>query len=103
MYELADQLLAQPDVLSNSTVLGYPYADVEEMGSAFIVVTDDDRDLAQRLADCLADYLYEHREEFVGTYIGVEEAVDGALQMEGQSACSMWATMWEADLRRMPP
>ena len=61
MYELADQLLAQPGVLSNSIVLGYPYADVEEMGSTFIVVTDDDLDLAQRLADRLANYLYEHR------------------------------------------
>ena len=83
MYELADQLLAQPGVLSNSIVQGYPYADVEEMGTAFIVVTDDDRDLAQALADRLANYLYTHREEFVGTYIGVEEAVDRALQMEG--------------------
>ncbi len=82
MYELADEILKEPGVLSNSIVLGFPYADVEEMGSAFVVVTDD-IDLAQVLANRLADYLYAHRAEFVGEYITVPDAVDMAVGQKG--------------------
>jgi microcystin degradation protein MlrC len=83
MYELANVMLKEPGVLSNSIVLGFPYADVEEMGSAFVVVTDDDPDKAQMLADRLAAYLYEHRAEFVGEYIPIKDAVDRALAQKG--------------------
>ena len=83
MYELADEMLKETGVLSNSVVLGFPYADVEEMGSAFVVVTDGDMDRAQVLANQLADYLYAHRAEFVGEYIAVPDAVDMAVAQEG--------------------
>ena len=83
MYELADEMLGEPGVLSNSVVLGFPYADVEEMGSAFVVVTDGDMDRAQVLANRLADYLFAHRAEFVGEYIPVPDAVDMAVGQEG--------------------
>ncbi len=83
MYELADEMLKETGVLSNSVVLGFPYADVEEMGSAFVVVTDGDMDRAQVLANRLADYLYAHRAEFVGEYIAVPNAVDMAVGQEG--------------------
>ena len=83
MYELADEMLKETGVLSNSVVLGFPYADVEEMGSAFVVVTDGDMDRAQVLANRLADYLYAHRAEFVGEYIAVPNAVDMAVEQKG--------------------
>ena len=83
MYELADEMLKETGVLSNSVVLGFPYADVEEMGSAFVVVTDGDMDRAQVLANRLSDYLYAHRAEFVGEYIAVPNAVDMAVGQEG--------------------
>ena len=83
MYELANKQLEQPGVLSNSVVLGFPYGDVEEMGSAAIVVTDDDPDLAERLAQEIVDYMLEHREEFVGEYVTVEEAVASAVSKTG--------------------
>lgn len=83
LYELANNQLNRAGVLSNSIVLGFPYADVEEMGSSAVVVTDDDPDLAQQLADELAAYMVAHREEFVGEYTLVEEAVEQAVAMEG--------------------
>ena len=83
MYELADEMLEEPGVLSNSVVLGFPYADVEEMGAAFVVVTDGDMDRAQVLANQLAEYLFVHRAEFVGEYITVPDAVDMAVGQEG--------------------
>ena len=83
MYELADEMLREPGVLSNSILLGFPYADVEEMGSAFVVVTDGDADRAQVLANRLADYLYAHRAEFVGEYIAIPDAVNQAMARQG--------------------
>lgn len=83
MYELADEILKESGVLSNSIVLGFPYADVEEMGSAFVVVTDNNADMAQQLANELASYFYEHRAEFIGEYISIEDAVDRAVGQEG--------------------
>jgi len=75
-YDFANAQLQQPGVLTNSIVLGFPYADVAEMGSATIVVTDDDEALARKLADELADRLWQHREELRGSLLSVDEALD---------------------------
>jgi len=86
MYAFADEMLKQPGVLSNSIVLGFPYADVVEMGSAFVVVTDNDPALAQKLADELSDYLHEHRHEFIGQLVEVDDAIDQAIA-NGKPTC----------------
>lgn len=78
LYELANRIRNRAGVLSCSVVLGFPYADVEEMGSSLIVVTDDNRDAAHRYAVEMADDLFARREEFVGDFIAIETAVDRA-------------------------
>jgi microcystin degradation protein MlrC len=78
-------MLQQPGVLASSVVLGFPYADVAEFGSASIVVTDNDPALAQQLADQLADYLWQHRQQFVAELIGIEQALAMALAHPGPS------------------
>ncbi len=83
LYEKADAWLREPGVLSDSIVLGFPYADVPEMGSAFIAVTDGDPGLAQRIADDLAGYLVAHRDRFVGEFVSIPDAVEAALGGEG--------------------
>lgn len=80
MYRMADAQLQHPRVLSNSVLLGFPYADVEEMGSSFLVVTDNDAALAQQLADDLSNYLVTHREDFRGHFASVDEAIEIAKQ-----------------------
>ncbi|MDC0935295.1 M81 family metallopeptidase [Pirellulales bacterium] len=82
LYHLADEMLDQPAVLSNSVLLGFPYADVPEMGSSVVVVTDNDQALADRLARELALTLWEHRQQLVSYLIGVDEAVRLANQAE---------------------
>lgn len=82
-YELAAAIRRRPGVLSVSPILGFPYADVEEMGSATLVVTDNDPALAQQYADELAAYLWEHREAFRGRLMGVEEALAGLESLPG--------------------
>ncbi|HZN34761.1 MAG TPA: M81 family metallopeptidase [Pirellulaceae bacterium] len=82
-YRFADQQLLDDHLLVNSIILGFPYADVAEMGSATIAVTHDNPALARRLADELADYLWERREQFAGDFIGIDEALDKAAKMSG--------------------
>lgn len=83
LYRMADKMLERSDVLSNSVVLGFPYADVEEMGASFVVVTDNNPELATELANQLGDELRSRCEEFVAHLIGVEEALDQAECLEG--------------------
>ena len=78
MYEFANAMLQRPGVLSNSICLGFSFADVSEMGTSFIVVTDNDQALAQQCVDELCNYLWEHRDEFVPELTGIGEAIDAA-------------------------
>lgn len=75
LYALADQQLARPGVLSNSILLGFPYADVREMGAATLAVTDNDPELAGQLADELAKAIWEHREELVAELVDIPKAL----------------------------
>lgn len=65
----------QPKVLSSSLMLGFPYADVPEVGSAVSVVTDNDPELAQRLADELGREMWSMRHELAGNLISIPDAV----------------------------
>jgi len=71
----AEAVRAQPHVLSASVVLGFPYADVKELGASFIVVTDGDAPLAQRLAADFSADLWRDRERFVGELISIDQAI----------------------------
>jgi microcystin degradation protein MlrC len=75
-YKFADEQLNDERVLSNSIMLGFPYADVEEMGSSVIAVTDDEPQLAQQLSNQLAIYLWQHRQDFEGHLISIDQALD---------------------------
>ena len=83
LYRFADSQQDNERVLTNSILLGFPYADVAEMGSSVIVVTDDDPALARQLADDLAREMWRRREDFVGNFIGIDEALDRAAALAG--------------------
>ena len=83
LYQLADAMLQRPGVLSNSILLGFPYADVEEMGSAVLVVTDNDTPLAEQQATELSNYLCTNRQQFDRSLISIDEALDQASQRDG--------------------
>lgn len=87
-YEFADAQLQQPGVLANSILLGFPYADVAEMGTSTIVVTDGDAELARRLAAELAGFLWEQRLHYRGQYQDAATAVARARELSpGERAC----------------
>jgi microcystin degradation protein MlrC len=83
LYELADRQLQRKEVLSNSVFLGFPYADVEEMGSAVLTVTDNEPQLAQAYSVELARYLWSHREDFLGRLIEPNDALQRCLSLPG--------------------
>jgi microcystin degradation protein MlrC len=83
LYQLADKSLQEPRILSNSILLGFPYADVEEMGSAVLVVADGDRQLAARQAGELADYIWNHRQQFDGQLTGIDDTLLQTKSMDG--------------------
>jgi microcystin degradation protein MlrC len=83
VYAYADALLGEPGVLSNSLILGFPYADVAEMGSCAIVVTNNDFALAETLVTRLGDFWWQRRAEFVGQLIGIGQALQQAAQLPG--------------------
>lgn len=66
LYAFADELSREEGVLSLSIQHGFPYADVEEMGTSVIVVTDNDPAKALATAKKLESYILERRENFVG-------------------------------------
>jgi microcystin degradation protein MlrC len=66
LYAYAAQLGSQKGILSVSVVLGFPYADVREMGTSVIVVSDDDEDLAIWTGRQLEAYIVSNIEKFSG-------------------------------------
>lgn len=74
-----DGVRALDGVLSASVTMGYPYADVSDMGSSFVVVTDNDADLAKRLAQKLGDWLVVNRSLFRGNLVSPQEAIRKAV------------------------
>jgi microcystin degradation protein MlrC len=75
LYRTANDQLQVPGVLSNSILLGFPYADVPEMGSSVIVVTDGDTTLADRLSDELAEAMWSMRDQLCGEFTSVSGAI----------------------------
>ncbi len=83
MYQLADDMLKQPGVLSNTLMLGFPYADVAEMGASLMVVTDNNPELARKLSRELAQAWWNRRHDFIGQLIPTEAALDQAEKLLG--------------------
>jgi len=78
LYEQADDLLQLPNVISDSVMLGFPYADVHEMGSSLVVVSNGDKAVASRHANSLANWLSHHRQDYACQSIGTEQAIQQA-------------------------
>lgn len=76
LYELAEAMRERPGILAVSITLGFPYADVSEVGTAFCVVADGDRALAAAAAEELAAALLERRSAFRPDLIPAPQALE---------------------------
>ena len=79
-YDLAQAACDQAQVLSYSVVLGFPYADVSEMGSSILVVTDGDTKSAESIAQTLGQQLWDQRAAFEPDFLSPKEAVKSAIK-----------------------
>jgi microcystin degradation protein MlrC len=66
-----------------SVAFGFAYADVPDVGATVMVVTNNDQQLANRIAQDMSDYIWRVREQFAGkklpkTREGVRLAVEAA-------------------------
>lgn len=77
------RLEARPGVLAVSFCPVQPWLDVPELGWAFVVVTDGDPALAQRLADDLAAQAWPRRHEFLPETVPMRDAVRQAATGSG--------------------
>jgi len=77
------QLENKDPVLSASFCIGYPFADIEEVGPCALVVTDNDEHLAEHEAADFANLMWSLRETFAPAVPAIEEAIKEALNSEG--------------------
>jgi len=75
LYRLADKLSKRKGVLSISILLGYPYADVPDMGCSSLVVTDNNPKLADDILQELDQYLLANHQSFSGEKISMNVAL----------------------------
>ena len=74
-----DEVLAKPSVLSVTCGQGFPYADVEQMGLSFLVVTDGDARFAKEQANWLGRRAWDRRAKLQNDSPSVEESIDRAV------------------------
>jgi microcystin degradation protein MlrC len=65
LLNLAKEIATREHILSTSIVLGFPYADVKEMGSSVIVISNDETAGKEALLD-LENYIISNKELFNG-------------------------------------
>jgi len=79
--KLAEQ---QPGVLAVSVLAGFPLSDFRDAGMSVVVVTDNDRALAQQVADTLARTIWQERDDFVYDSLPLQQSLAQArLLQEG--------------------
>jgi len=86
MRGLVDRIIAlegHDGVLSISLVHGFPYADVPEMGARVLVVTNNQREVGDRLARQLAEDFFAMRGKTLPDYYTPDEVIDIALKERG--------------------
>ncbi len=71
-------------VLSVSFAHGFPWGDTPDTGSKILVITDNDAELAERLARELGEKIYAAREALLPRYPSIDEALDRAGSLTGR-------------------
>lgn len=82
MRGFVDRLLGLEDrdgVLSISFAHGFPWGDVQDVGSRMLVVADGDADRARVLAETLGREIFALRDQTVVPHLTPDEAIDRAL------------------------
>lgn len=82
LVELAHAREQEAGVVSITVAAGFPYADVPEAGLGVLVITDNNQEQADAIADAIAALAWARREEFVIRCTPVEEALQIAAEAQ---------------------
>ncbi len=76
------QWAGQPDVVDVSFFFGFAWSDVSQLGASAVAITDDNPELAERIAADLSDLAWSHRKSFThqSDLYSVREGVALAIQ-----------------------
>ncbi|QFT99874.1 hypothetical protein FIU85_21320 (plasmid) [Roseovarius sp. THAF8] len=72
-------LEAQPGILSVSLAHGFPWADVADVGTRVLVITDNDAELAARTAENFGKAFFARRDAVNASYPDLDTALDRAM------------------------
>lgn len=74
-----EAVIQRPGMLSASVAEGYPYADVAEMGMAFLAISDGDANAARDAARWMARRAWDKRAEFIADTPSADVALKAAM------------------------
>jgi len=69
------ELEAEPGIVTATVSMGFPFADIRDMGVSILVTADGDADLAKRKADELAGWLWELRDDLQPQLTTIEDVI----------------------------
>lgn len=80
IFQRMKQMERDPRVLSTNLLMGHPYLDHPEQGWAVEVITDNDSDLAEQLADELAERCWQVKDQLPPRFLEVPEMLNTVRQ-----------------------
>ncbi len=83
LIEEAHRMEGMEAVETVTVAAGFPWSDFEDVGLSFIVTTNDDQELADRLADELQDLAWGMRRDFLVKPVPVRDALRRVKNAEG--------------------
>ena len=84
IYDRAREWEKKPNVYCVSVAPGYAYADVVDAGMSVFVVTNNDRALAEEIAQDMSDFAWSLRKSFAEPLPGAEQATKQAMELVAQ-------------------
>ena len=72
----------QDSILSVSMSHCFPYGDVADVGAKILVISDDDQQKAETLAQKIGEDIWSIREEITAPRINIDEALDQAMKIK---------------------
>tara|TARA_B100000809_G_scaffold176494_1_gene173897 strand:- start:299 stop:1777 length:1479 start_codon:yes stop_codon:yes gene_type:complete len=85
LYELAEQLRKRDGILSISILQGFPYADVPEMGSSLLAISEGDDGSAEIALKELSAHLWNSRSQFDGAGVDLETSMETLKKNSGRT------------------
>jgi microcystin degradation protein MlrC len=82
-YQIREMLQAwerDPRILAAGLATVQPWLDIPELGSAVVIVTEGDPDLAQARCKELSNFVWEHRRDYLPELVSVEDGVRAAFE-----------------------